>query len=397
MSQKLISRSPDLKKLRDDGYEIEIRHGHLLIHSIPYVNAERKVQMGTLVSDLSLAGDRTVTPHTHVIFFQGEYPCSNEGVPLEQIRHASEKKNIAGDIAIDHSFSNKPSGGYANYYEKITQYIKIISHPAEALDDNVDPRTFKPIETTSEESVFRYVDTASSRAGIQVVSDKVASQRIAIVGLGGTGSYVLDFVAKTPVREIHLFDGDDFQSHNAFRAPGAASLEDLCQRKMKVAYLADKYSRMHTGITAHPQMITKETVNDLQGFDYVFLCVDKGSCKKTVIDALSTSDTVVIDAGMDVQLVDETLLGTCRVTTCTKTKNDHAISRISMSDNMEDAEYSSNIQIVELNALNACHAVIKWKQLSGFYQDLEHEHHLIYSTNCALLDASECDHVNKQI
>lgn len=180
MSQKLISRSPDLKKLRDEGYEIEIRHGHLLIHSIPYVNAGKNVQRGTLVSELSLAGDRTIKPHTHVIFFQGEYPCSKGGVPLEQIRHASGKKNLAGDIAIDHSFSNKPSGGYANYYEKMTQYIKIISHPAKALDDNADPRTFKPIETTSEESVFRYVDTASSRAGIQVVSDKVASQRIAM-------------------------------------------------------------------------------------------------------------------------------------------------------------------------------------------------------------------------
>jgi hypothetical protein len=389
MSQKLISLSPDLKHLRDEGYEIEIRHGHLLIHSIPYVNAARKVQSGTLVSELSLAGDKTVKPNTHVVFFQGEYPCSNEGVPLEQIRHASGKKKLAGDIVIDHSFSNKPSEGYANYYEKMTQYVKIVSHPAKALDDNIDPRTFKPIETTSDESVFKYVDTASSRAGIQAVSDKVASQRIAIVGLGGTGSYVLDFVSKTPVREIHLFDGDDFQSHNAFRAPGAASLDDLRQRKMKVTYLAEKYSRMHTGITAHPQMVTKEMTNELQGFDYVFLCIDKGSCKKAVIDTLATSDTVIIDVGMDVQLVDEILLGTCRVTTCTKDKNDHVASRISMSDNMEDAEYSSNIQIVELNALNACHAVIKWKQLSGFYQDLEHEHHLIYSTNCAFLDAAE--------
>lgn len=394
MSQKLISLSPDLKRLRDEGYEIEIRHGHLLIHSIPYVNAAKKVQRGTLVSELSLAGDRTVKPNTHVIFFQGEYPCSNEGVSLEQIRHASGKNKLAGDIVIDHSFSNKPSGGYADYYEKMTQYIKIVSHPAKALDDNTDPRTFKPIETTSDESVFKYVDTASSRAGIQAVSDKVASQRIAIVGLGGTGSYVLDFVAKTPVREIHIFDGDDFQSHNAFRAPGAASLDDLRQRKMKVAYLAEKYSRMHTGITAHPQMVTRETVNELQGFDFVFLCVDKGSCRKDIIDTLVTSDTVVIDAGMDVQLVDETLLGTCRVTTCTKNKNAHAASRISMSDNMEDAVYSNNIQIVELNALNACHAVIKWKQLSGFYQDLEHEHHLVYSTNCALLDASENSYAN---
>jgi hypothetical protein len=35
---------------------------------------------------------------------------------------------------------------------------------------------------------------------------------------------VLDFTAKTHVKEIHLFDGDTFFQHNAFRAPGAANL-----------------------------------------------------------------------------------------------------------------------------------------------------------------------------
>ena len=71
--------------------------------------------------------------------------------------------------------------------------------------------------------MFLYEDTASSRADIVTINSKLKSLRIGIVGLGGTGSYVLDFVAKTPVKEIHLFDGDTFDQHNAFRAPGAAS------------------------------------------------------------------------------------------------------------------------------------------------------------------------------
>ena len=66
-----------------------------------------------------------------------------------------------------------------------------------------------------------------------------------------------------------------------------------------------------------------------------------------------------------------------------------------MSDDGANGEYASNIQIVELNALNASYAVIKWKQLSGFYQDLEKEHHLTYSTNCALLDIGEKDDGNQ--
>ena len=37
-----------------------------------------------------------------------------------------------------------------------------------------------------------------------MVTMKLELRKIAILGLGGTGSYVLYFVAKTPVREIHL-------------------------------------------------------------------------------------------------------------------------------------------------------------------------------------------------
>ena len=392
MSQKLINRSPDLKRLRDEGYEVEIRHGHLLVSSVPYVNAAKQIKLGTLVSELSLAGEVTVKPGTHVVYFKGEFPCTQGGHPIEQIRHVTAKKTLASGIEVDHSFSNKPSDGYSDYYAKMTQYIMMISHPAKALDNDVDARTFRPVEDSAEESVFRYIDTASSRAGIQAISEKLSSQRVAIVGLGGTGSYVLDFVAKTPVREIHLFDADEFQTHNAFRAPGATSFEDLCKRKKKVDHFAGIYSRMRAGVVAHPQRISIETVLVLTEFDFVFLCVDDGPCKRIVFDSLTSSGTGIIDAGMDVMAVEQELLGTCRVTASTKNKNDHIASRVSMAENIEGGAYSSNIQIVELNALNACIAVVKWKQLSGFYQDLEHEHHLTYSTNCALLDTGDKYH-----
>ena len=67
--------------------------------------------------------------------------------------------------------------------------------------------------------------------------------KIAIVGAGATGSYVLDFVAKTSVAEIHVFHHDVFLNHNAFRCPGAPSLEDLSRKQAKVDYLATVYSR----------------------------------------------------------------------------------------------------------------------------------------------------------
>ena len=49
-----------------------------------------------------------------------------------------------------------------------------------------------------------------------------------------------------------------------------------------------------------------------------------------------------------------------------------------MADNPDDI-YRRNIQISELNALNACIAVIRYKQLRGFYVDDNTPFHLLMS------------------
>ncbi len=77
---------------------------------------------------------------------------------------------------------------------------------------------------------------------------KISREKVAIVGLGGTGGYLLDYLAKMPVDEIHLFDGDVFSQHNAFRAPGTASKEELDKSPSKVSYFYNQYSKMHKHI-----------------------------------------------------------------------------------------------------------------------------------------------------
>jgi hypothetical protein len=117
---------------------------------------------------------------------------------------------------------------YRDYRHKVETYVGRIAGEAAVLDETATAQTF-PVIPTGEgaEGVFNYVDTASSRAGIGAVNEKLAGQRVASAGMGGTGGYILDQVAKTEVAEIHLFDGDVFSQHNAFRAPGAPSLRGL--------------------------------------------------------------------------------------------------------------------------------------------------------------------------
>ena len=391
MSQELISRNPDLKRLRDEGYEVEIRGTYLLLHSVPYINANSEIKRGTLVSSLELAGDRTVRPADHVAFFCGDHPCNKNGTEILAIKHSSPVQTLAPGIVVNHLFSNKPPTGYADYYEKLTRYAEIISSPAQSIDARLSARTFKVIEAVNEDSVFNYLDTASSRAGIKPISDKLLHAKIGIVGLGGTGAYVMDLVAKTPVREIHLYDGDTFYSHNAFRSPGAASLEELRTSPSKVDYYRDVYSKMRKSIFAHDFYINSSNVGELAELDFVFLCLDKNGVKKDIIEFLEERKRPFIDVGMDVIAIDETqvLIGDIRVTTSTTHKRDHLRQRLSLTDRGEDADYDRNIQIADLNALNAALAVVKWKKLMGFYQDLENEHHSTYSLNVNMLRSED--------
>jgi ThiF family len=390
MSNTLIARSPDLRRLRNEGYNIEVREGFLILKDVPYMNNKREVLRGTLVSKLNLAGDVTNAPDTHAAFFAGECPCDQNSAPLSKIITGSSRQELAPGVTVDHSFSAKPPEPDPDYFEKMSRHVTILSGPARAISPGVTAQTYAPVATFADDgSVFNYVETASSRAEIGMVQKKLELAKVAIVGLGGTGSYVLDLVAKTPVREIHLFDGDTFLQHNAFRAPGAPSIETLQQKPLKVVYLRDIYARMRRGIVVHEKYVDTETAKELQGMAFVFLCIDGGPAKAAIIAALNEADVPFVDTGMGIELIDGALSGILRVTTASRERREHVGQRIPVATGDANNDYGKNIQIADLNALNAALAVIKWKKLFSFYADLEHEHHCSYTTDGNAMSNSE--------
>lgn len=380
MSQTPVNPSPDIVRLINEGYEVEIRGAHLVISHVPYVNAAREVRYGTLVSTLTLNGNVITQPDTHVVHFSGEHPCHRDGSIMREIQHASSNSTLAEGIVVNHSFSNKPASGYADYYEKMGRYVEVIFAPARAIDPNAKAKTFRVIESKPDEGVFNYLDTNSSRAEIEGIAAKFKGHKVGIVGLGGTGSYVLDLVAKSPVDEVHLFDGDVFAQHNAFRAPGAPSVEQLKEPPLKVSYFAEIYSKMRRGIIPHPEFLNASNVALLSGLNFVFICLDKGRVKQEIATFLETVGASFVDVGMGVHIGENNLLGTVRVTTSIPANRGLFRKHVSFTDG-EDEAYASNIQIADLNMLNAALAVLRWKKLAGFYQDLENELHTTYSTN----------------
>lgn len=391
MSLELINRSADLKRLRDEGYEVEVPNsGYLVISHVPYVSAKATVSYGKLISKLDLSGDVTAKPKDHVAYWAGEYPCDSKGTQINRlVNNTSLNEKVKDGLVATFSFSHKPGPeGYANYYDKVTTYIRILEGEARALDASATSRTFAPVELSEAESVFCYLDSASSRAGISAINDKLKKGRIAIVGLGGTGAYILDLVAKTPVGEIHLFDGDTFLQHNAFRSPGAPSLEDLRKKPTKVTWFEAIYSRMRRKVFAHPVFIDETNVMELKSMDFVFVCLDKGAPKKTILGYLIENGIPLVDVGMDLFAESDMLGGGARVTTFTNDYRDHLSRRVNFTDGEENL-YSQNIQVADMNALNAALAVIKWKKLWGFYLDLQNEHNAIYGVSTNTLTNDE--------
>lgn len=393
MSPKPIVLDPDLQRLQQEGYEVEVQNRHVLVHSVPYVNAQRNILRGIVVTNLNGNVGTLGKPGDHQVWFVGEYPCRHTGKPIETIRHTSGKFELWPGFEAQYRFSNKPTGGngYPDYYSKMKNYISIISNEAQVIDPEATPCTFNVIVSTEEESVFRYWDSASSRANILPVTAKLAMGKIAIIGLGGTGSYILDLIAKTPVKEIHLFDGDTFNQHNAFRAPGAASIEDLEKQLPKVDYFAHMYDALRTGIFPHKVYLAENSISELAGFEFVFLCVDKGAVRKLVSGFLKEQSIPFIDVGMELSLLadDKCLIGTCRATLSTPEKSDHFDKRAPQGEDHGNDLYGTNIQVADMNALNANLAVIKWKQYCGFYQDIFKAHHTTYSVNAHSLTRDE--------
>lgn len=304
-----IDHSPDLKRLRDEGYTVYIKNGVLVMEDIPYVTSKREVAIGTLVSKLDLSGGKAVYNQDHRAYFIGEVPCHKDGREMNEIVNSKTIDNHGNDIISQMMLSSKPEGNYRDYYHKMTAYTTMISSPAQSLDPIATPKKHKVFQGAESDSMFHYYDTNASRASISHIADKLKPYKIGIIGLGGTGSYILDFVTKTPVSQIHLFDGDEFFSHNAFRAPGAPSIEELNTGMKKVDYLEKIYSKMHRNIIVHPVFINEENLALLDIVDFVFVAVDEGSVKKVIFSYLDAKNIEYVDVGMGVSIKGDKLSG----------------------------------------------------------------------------------------
>jgi hypothetical protein len=356
--------------LVEKGYAVAYDSGYLVIRDVPYLDSQKQLQWGAIVTKLVFIDNERVTLEDHQIFFAGSIPHGLDGAPIPNLGGGEARLALteaSSDVMVQRRFSNKPksAGKFADHFEKIESYTIQISGPAMELH-NANPYTFRAIEEAVTGSVFKLHDTLTSRAEIVDLSAKFAEDVIAVIGLGGTGAYVLDFLVKTPVREIRAFDHDLFHVHTSFRSPGRLDEDELGKRKAEV-YQA-RYDNFREGLRIQSKFVDASSEADLEGVTFAFVCVDKGSSRAGIFDLLISKGIPFIDVGIGLDRKRGPINGMLRLAYFSSEQAEIIRDKrlAEMSDEPDDI-YRVSLQISEINALNACLAVIRFKQLRGFY------------------------------
>lgn len=381
MLHQLASHNVDIKQLIDKGYAVGIDSNYLVIRDIPYLNDKLELQWGSIVSKLVFMDKDSVKQQDHQVFFCGSHPFNIEGAQIPNMGGGSHNLPLKGDdLKVERSFSNKPVGsnGFANHFLKIESYVTIISGPA-IHKYEVSPYTFRMVDDPST-SVFKIRDTLTSRAEITDLAEKFKDDVIAIIGLGGTGSYILDLISKVGVAEIKGFDSDEYYIHNVFRSPGQFRTADLNKKKAEV--YQHRYENLRNGITLKDIRIDSESKDEMKDVTFAFVCVDNGDSRSEIFKLLLELKIPFIDVGMGLHRAKGPIDGLVRTSYYSAENASDLVKKsiAPMADHPDDV-YRTMIQIAELNALNASLAVIKYKQTKGFYVEEESNNHLLFCIN----------------
>jgi hypothetical protein len=360
-----LPTDPDdpVSRLFADGYDLVLENGHLIIRRVPYLGPNGYRDDGQLVLPIDDSDGRISDAiGDHTIWFAGDEPRDERGTVLG----TGQPRDLGNGLITSFMLSFKPaSGSYPGLYEKVQHYARILRDAARHVEENATATPGAAFQLVEDDLPLVYRDTNTTRAGLTSLNNLYRNQVVAIVGLGGTGSYILDQVAKTWVDRIILIDGDDFENHNAFRAPGAAAHEALKAHRNKAEYFAEEYSRMHTGIETHPEHLTEANLHLLDGATFVFLAAADADERRAIMEWLRKHDIAFIDVGMGISQGEAGLTGLLKVTTYLPESTTTLPSKPAVPSGEDD--YSSNIQVADLNALNALLAVIQWKRWLGFY------------------------------
>jgi hypothetical protein len=109
---------------------------------------------------------------------------------------------VAPGFEASHSFSFKLKDengnwrAYGSFEEKIETHLDRLITPALDAYPNATPLRGLEKKVAAQNSPLLFPDTASANYGFNDYSGMLRGKKVAIVGLGGTGAYILDLIAR---------------------------------------------------------------------------------------------------------------------------------------------------------------------------------------------------------
>ena len=205
MSAEQINLNSDIQKLLDEGYSVILENGCIVVYDVPYLDSSLSVVEDGMLVDAYPNSDHT--------FHFSSTPHKTDGKTLHVANAVSGWNGF--DVSVRLSFKRKKDDGsddaYTDYYDKVTHYINVISAHALSKKPDLMIQKHRPRDTSTQtDTPLMYEDANSSRAGVNHVSNKLRGKKIAIIGIGGTGSYVLDLVSKRSIKQkyFHSIEND---------------------------------------------------------------------------------------------------------------------------------------------------------------------------------------------
>jgi len=389
--QELASHNPFIRDLDELGYHVDFVGGYLVIYGLPYLDKDKVLKHADWISPVDLNAAGVIDPPTnHQAWWNGEKPHNQAGEPLK-LGFADNRIEIAVGFVARYAFSLKlhdedgRNRTYSSFEEKVQTYLEKITAPAIAIFPDATALAGIRIKAEAQGSPLRFPDTSSARYHLNDVSSLLRGKKIAIIGLGGTGGYILDFTARTHLERIALFDDDKVHVHTIFRIPGFIPGGI---GMAKVDALAKQYSQWTSAIEPVNERISEANIERLRAFDFVFVSVDDGPARRFIVDWLSSAGVPFVDCGMGLNRSVVGLNGTVRITGVDRAAFERNVSTpyLPTGDAKED-EYRRQAQIAELNALNAALAVIRFKQHFKLLDRLDESSWYTYETASFELDA----------
>ncbi len=381
----LASRNPFIRDLDEQGYLLDFVGGYLIIYGLPYLNERRELVYGDWASPIDLSAEGVLDPpKDHQAWFRGGRPHDASGRQLH-LGGGPAKVKVAGEFETDNSFSFKlldekgERRPYVSFEEKVRTYLDAITGPALGAFPDSTPLRAIEIKAAEQGTPLRYPDTLSARYQMNDLSRLLVDKRVAIIGLGGTGAYILDYLSRTHLAEIVLFDDDKVHVHTIFRFPGFIH---RAIGSLKVDALFQQYSNWHSKVTPIPVRVTDTNVEQLRRFHFVFIAIDHGPSRIFIADWLSSNGIPFVDCGMGLNRLLGGLNGVVRVTGTDRAAFD-ATARTTFlpGGDPEADEYRKQGQIAELNALDAALAVVRFKQHFLIYERLDDAASIILETS----------------